>query len=305
MREEVEVFFGDKANRTSEFRVNSKKEEHITLHEHFGMSTKFPKCHLPVHFVDMISKGGTLDHQTTAHGERAHRPLKENVIARAVRSTIDGETEESEQRSPQHDTSTFYLCSSSKDFYIKTYFCKIAIEFNTRQDRINALQLFLLRLINPSTLARVRQQQLPQIDPSMICDYMLFHCPFNSWMDEREYEDLIRCHPDWQTSGKPRYDDVIIRNEDCTISFRQLVRLFSCRVDGQEFQLLLLREYQWVGRHHLSGMPFIKEQEVFRFHLPTSIVCSCYVQPDPIDDGFYHVNDLAEADLFLRFQNLS
>ncbi|KAH8921525.1 hypothetical protein BT69DRAFT_1298609 [Atractiella rhizophila] len=283
-------------------KISSFEAALKTLHEHFGMSTKFPKGHLPVHFVHMISKGGTLDHQTTAHGERAHCPLKETFIARAVHSTIDGETEES-MAHRAFELMQLQAIQRRVDAANASQLDCSAIQ--QRRDLINALRLFLLRLMNPSTPARVRQQQLPQIDRSMICDYTLFRCPFNSWMDEREYEDLIRCHPDWQTSGKPRYNDVIIRNEDCTISFGQLVRLFSCRVDGREFQLLLLREYQWVGRHHLSGMPFLKEQEVFRFHLPTSIVRSRYVQPDPIDDGFYHVNDLAEADLFLRFQNLS
>ncbi|KAH8930783.1 hypothetical protein BT69DRAFT_1275317 [Atractiella rhizophila] len=33
------------------------------LSEHFGMSTKFPKGHLPQHFVDLVAEGGTLDHQ--------------------------------------------------------------------------------------------------------------------------------------------------------------------------------------------------------------------------------------------------
>ncbi|KAH8929751.1 hypothetical protein BT69DRAFT_1345667 [Atractiella rhizophila] len=61
-----------------------------TLSEHFGMSTTFPKGHLPPHFVDLIAEGGTLDHQTTAHGERSHRPLKEHIIARVLHSNIAG-----------------------------------------------------------------------------------------------------------------------------------------------------------------------------------------------------------------------
>ncbi|KAH8921608.1 hypothetical protein BT69DRAFT_1283035 [Atractiella rhizophila] len=286
----------------------------------------------------MISEGGTLDHQTTAHGERAHRPLKEHVIARAIRSTVDGETGESmaqhafemmqiqtierridavnalqlncgkedRSRTPiQNGTPNFRLCGLSKRFHIHTYFHQLSLEFNNRQDFVNDLRLFLLRAINPSTPIRVRQEHLPQIDESTITDYTLFRCSFNSWVDEREYEDLIRSHPNWQTSGKPRYDDVILRNHDNTVSFGRVIRLLSCRIQDKEFQLALVCEYKWVGRHYLSGMPLLQGQEQLSFILTENIARSCYIQPDPVDDGFYHVNDLAEADLFLRFQNLS
>ncbi|KAH8916511.1 hypothetical protein BT69DRAFT_1287666 [Atractiella rhizophila] len=286
----------------------------------------------------MICEGGTLDHQTTAHGERAHRPLKEHVIARAICSTVDGETEESmAQRAfemmqlraiewrvnaanalrldcgeedrcqiwTHGDTPNLRLCGSSKRFHIQTYFRELAVEFNTRQDLVNDLRLFLLRNINPSTPIRVRQEHLPQIDESTITDYTLFRCSFNSWVDEREYEDLIRSHPNWQTSGKPRYDDVILCDHDNTVSFGRVIRLLSCRIQDKEFQLALVCEYKWVGRHYLSGMPLLQGQEQLSFILTENIARSCYIQPDPVDDGLYHVNDLAEADLFLRFQNLS
>ncbi|KAH8930367.1 hypothetical protein BT69DRAFT_1291909 [Atractiella rhizophila] len=140
-----------------------------TLSEHFGMSTKFSKGHLPQHFVDLIAEGGTLDHQMTAHGEQSHRPVKEHIIAQMA----------------QH----------------------------------------------PSA-------------PTRIQDFTLFRSPFTSFVDQRIYEDYLRFHPNWQKA--PRYNNAILQNKDGTISFAQIFRLFSCCVEGKEFQIIVFREYTWM-----------------------------------------------------------
>ncbi|KAH8916241.1 hypothetical protein BT69DRAFT_1302971 [Atractiella rhizophila] len=169
-----------------------------TLHKHFGMSDKFPKSHLPQHFVDMISEGGTLDHQTTAHSERAHHPLKEHVIARAIRSTVDGETGESmaqhafemmqiqtierridavnalqlncgkedRSRTPiQNGTPNFRLCGLSKRFPSNSIIDKTSLMTSDSSSYEPS---------NPSTPIRVRQEHLPQIDESTLSDYGLY-----------------------------------------------------------------------------------------------------------------------------------
>ncbi|KAH8922854.1 hypothetical protein BT69DRAFT_1367970 [Atractiella rhizophila] len=200
-----------------------------TLSEHFGMSTKFPKGHLPQHFVDLIAKGGTLDHQTTAHGEGSHHPLKEHIIARVHHSNIAGETELSNAdlwHDPVLDGSTAFemmqlqaigrrieaaklaqgssceneraiprpiecsgLCGESRTFHVQTYFDKLSTEFETHPDLATDLRLFLLQPLDPSA-------------PTQVQDFTLFRCPFTSFVDQRIYEDYLPCHPNWQKKAR-------------------------------------------------------------------------------------------------------
>ncbi|KAH8930784.1 hypothetical protein BT69DRAFT_1275318 [Atractiella rhizophila] len=51
-------------------------------------------------------------------------------------------------------------------------------------------------------------------------------------------------------------------------------------------------------------MPFVRDGDRFSFALTDNVVRSCYIQPDPIEHRFYHINDLAEADLFLHLKHL-
>jgi hypothetical protein len=95
---------------------------------------------------------------------------------------------------------------------------------------------------------------------------------------------------------------VILSNGDGTASFARCLRLYTGVLKGQLLQFGAFQsvDYQKPVRHKLTGMLYVKKSKVLHIRLLNQIVRDCYVQPDPLNDGFSHVNDLVEPDLYLR-----
>jgi hypothetical protein len=134
--------------------------------------------------------------------------------------------------------------------------------------------------------------------------YSLYRVDYGSFVDWKIYEDLIRTSEDWQKTGKPRYDDVILRNHDGTASFATCFRLYSGMVRGQKLEFGVFQPFETKKRHQLTGMVFAKKLKTLEFRILDDIVRSCYIQPDPTKPNFFHVNDLAEPDLYLRLRRM-
>jgi hypothetical protein len=137
-----------------------------------------------------------------------------------------------------------------------------------------------------------------------ISTHSVYRVVYRSFVDWKQYEDLIRANKNWWQGGKPRYDNVILRDDDGTAFFATCLRLYSGVLKGEKIEIGVFQKYVFQGRHHLTGMLYMKKETRLRFHFLHKIVRGGYIQPDPVKKDFFHVNDLVESDLYLRFRKM-
>ncbi|KAG1877635.1 hypothetical protein DFJ58DRAFT_645452, partial [Suillus subalutaceus] len=63
---------------------------------------------------------------------------------------------------------------------------------------------------------------------------------YESLVDWRMHEDLLRCNPKFY--GSPRFDCVIVKTTD-NLFFARLMYLFGCSIGDTDFSLALIHPY--------------------------------------------------------------
>lgn len=118
--------------------------------------------------------------------------------------------------------------------------------------------------------------------------------------------DYLRCNPSF--NGRPRYD-FVIANLLRGRRFAQLVFVFVCRVNEQDYRLALVRP---LDPHSRSGTTkkIDKELSIYRWNIRSRSRCEvipvdCIIRgavllEDNEYSGDYFVIDTLDADIYLR-----
>ncbi|KAF8521655.1 hypothetical protein JB92DRAFT_3275059 [Gautieria morchelliformis] len=126
--------------------------------------------------------------------------------------------------------------------------------------------------------------------PLKITPYRCLYIHYKSQEDWNICQDIIRCSPSFH--GQPRYDCIIINTEPVT--YACICFLFTCHLDlstSHDMALIqLLRPTKWRPKTPWETCQVYGEQD-YRFLLLRYI------------EGLYYLNDLIDADMFLRCGN--
>lgn len=121
--------------------------------------------------------------------------------------------------------------------------------------------------------------------------------------------DYLRCNPKFH--GRPRYDFIIAHLPQGRV-FAQLVFVFVCRVNEQNYRLALIQPLDKMSR--ASTKTVDKGLSIYRWHIRARnrcevipldhIVRGAVLVKDTKFSGDYFVIDTLDDDMYLRVKNL-
>ncbi|KAF8516875.1 hypothetical protein JB92DRAFT_3082636 [Gautieria morchelliformis] len=139
--------------------------------------------------------------------------------------------------------------------------------------------------------------------PLKITPYRCLYIHYKSQEDWNICQDIIRCSPSFH--GQPRYDCIIINTEPVT--YACICFLFTCHLDlstSHDMALIqFLKPTKWRPQTPWETCQVYGEQD-YRFLLLKYIERACHMIPAfGSKEGLYYLNDLIDADMFLRCGN--
>ena len=114
--------------------------------------------------------------------------------------------------------------------------------------------------------------------------------------------EIIHVSSSWRNSG-PRYDSAILQGPtQASIKFVQVCAMFSIRLVGQTFRILVARTYKKKCRNKVTGYIELDAapDETFDFYFLESMIRSIHILPPTSSSSSYIVQDLHDGDMYLR-----
>lgn len=115
-------------------------------------------------------------------------------------------------------------------------------------------------------------------------------------------QDIIHVSGNWRNNG-PRYDTVIVQGLQ-SIFFAEIRAMFSTKINDSEVQVLVVHMFQTLGRNKSSQYIEVRKLDGFDFILADSVVRACHIIHPTVYNSVYTVQDLVDADMFLRLADI-
>jgi len=126
--------------------------------------------------------------------------------------------------------------------------------------------------------------------------------------DDNTRYDIVRTHEKFH--GKKREESVIWNNAG-EQAYSKLLLLFKFWIDGTEHSLAFVQDYTPIASNHLTdddrATAFLKfslgGMDCTRFIFPNQFIHGAFmVNTDDLHGNHYFLNDLVDADIYLRLR---
>ncbi|KAH7916912.1 hypothetical protein BV22DRAFT_1027237, partial [Leucogyrophana mollusca] len=135
-----------------------------------------------------------------------------------------------------------------------------------------------------------------------------FRCIYLTYQSQEDFtegRDILRCSDSFH--GEPRYDCVLINTEDGDLSPSRLYSLFRCSLNNGSCDVALVRRFKkstWRAKTKWSGVRVYQEELAYQFVMVKYFVRGVHmITAFDGKAGCYYLNDLLDADIFLRAGN--
>ncbi|KAG2156288.1 hypothetical protein DEU56DRAFT_867752 [Suillus clintonianus] len=253
----------------------------------------FPKKHLISHiFNDILAKGVTCNYNTKPN-EKMHGSLRKIYLQHTNFKNVASQILRYDEwllTSTSMHTKLDELDEAFADFWMK-------------------LNGFLNGFLPQNNIHLPDGRRIHLRAEDMITEFRFLHINYESMVDWRLHQDLLRCNP--QFYGSPRYDCVMVKTADKPF-FARLVYMFSSSTGSADFPLALIHPYDVgiasscrrrdddIGMWHVRAKPR-SSSEIISVR---SIVRGAALASNPETPGDYFVIHTVDTDIFLRVKAL-
>ncbi|KAG8790704.1 hypothetical protein FRC16_000755 [Serendipita sp. 398] len=307
----------------------------------WGINLARPKVHFMfLHLIDSIKSKGPVCNTDTGMGEARHpeskhayartnhhtETVKEQMIRhvvnreiiRKIRAKVDREGERVlsnrsisipggdiglEQLDPG---SHVHLGSPDRSQHLSSYIEALATTHSlNHRDILKKLQGYIrhfARDLIPSDRDSDDGGNGFDISYLKVVNHKKADIGYISLEDHQPLRDIIRVNASWRGRA-PRYDHIVVNRDHRALSCAQVLALFTIRVKGTSHSVVLIRPLQIKPRSKRHRFYTCTPSNDATFIHPGSIVRSVYVQKNATKPERMFINDVIDADMFLRLRN--